>query len=149
MRSAERKGHKNREKNVTTLSGMIFRNFVGNKFFPVGPHVVVNGDLVVFWPVLGHGHLKKFRAGSKTEKRDFPALRFPKSTKNTTLSGIVVRNCFTFYVLPERSPRGGKSRNIGFLGPFGLGHLEKFRARVKNGKTHFPGARGPKTEEKS
>ena len=29
------------------------------------------------------------------------------------------------------------------------GHLKKFQARVKNGKTRFPGARGPKIENKS
>ena len=31
----------------------------------------------------------------------------------------------------------------------GRGHSEKFRTRVKNEKTQFPGARGPKIEEKN
>ena len=55
---------------------------------------------------------------------------------------MVVCNFFTFYVLPDRTPRGRKSQNTGFFGPFGLGscHLEKFRA--ENRKMQFPGARG-------
>ena len=32
-----------------------------------------------------------------------------------------LRNFFTFCVLAERTPRGGKSQNTGFLGPLGLG----------------------------
>ena len=32
-----------------------------------------------------------------------------------------VRNFLTFYVLADRTPMGGKSRNTGFLGHFGLG----------------------------
>ena len=42
--------------NVTTLSGMVFRNFLGTTFFSVRPPPVGNGDSVVFWPVLGLGH---------------------------------------------------------------------------------------------
>ena len=40
------------EKNVATLSGMVFCNFLRNKFSAVGPPLVGNGDLVEFWPVL-------------------------------------------------------------------------------------------------
>ena len=34
---------------------------------------------------------------------------------------LKVRNFFTFYVLAYQTPTGGKSRNTGFLGHFGLG----------------------------
>ena len=63
------------------------------------------------------------------------------------LSRMIVRNFFTFHVLPDRTPRGGKLRNTGGSGPFGLWHLEKSRAQAENGKTQFPGARGPKIEK--
>ena len=59
---------------------------------------------------------------------------------------MVVRNFFTLYGLPERTPRGGKSRNTGILGHFGLWHWQKSRARTENGETQFPGARGPEIE---
>ena len=67
-----------------------------------------------------------------------------KSKKNvTTPSRIIFRNFlgnnFFFGLTPRWSQR------VVYWG-FGLfwaaGHLEKFRARVKNGKTEFPGARG-------
>ena len=63
------------KKNVTTLSGMVFRNFRGNKLFSVGPPLVGNGDLVVFEPVLGLGHIKKFRAQAENRKTQFPGAR--------------------------------------------------------------------------
>ena len=34
---------------------------------------------------------------------------------------MVVRNFFTFYLLADRTPMGGKSQNMGVLGHFGLG----------------------------
>ena len=37
------------------------------------------------------------------------------------LSGMVVRNFLTFYILPDRTPKGRKSRNTGILGHFDLG----------------------------
>ena len=47
---------------------MVFRNFIGNNFFPVGPPPVKNGDLVGFWPVLGLGHRKGSRAQAENKK---------------------------------------------------------------------------------
>ena len=61
---------------------------------------------------------------------------------------MVVRNFFTFYILPDRT-RGGKAQNTGILGHFGLWHLKKSQARAENGKPQFPGARGPESEKKS
>ena len=89
------------EKNGTTLSGMAFfwfrhtssqrtltsktkfyklprypgwfsATFAGPTVFSVGPPPVGNGDLVVFWPVLGTW--RNSRPGPKTEKHNFAVL---------------------------------------------------------------------------
>ena len=50
-------------------------------------------------------------AGKKTQKYNFAALGVLKSEeKFTMLSGMVVHNFLPFYVLPDRSPMGGKIR---------------------------------------
>ena len=41
-------------------------------FFRSDPHVVGNGGLVGFWPVLGRRHLEKFRARAENSKTQFP-----------------------------------------------------------------------------
>ena len=54
-----------------------------------------------------------------------------------------VRNFFTFCILADRTPKGGKSQNTGFPGPFGLGQPLALREIPgQNRKTRFPGARG-------
>ena len=92
---------------------------------------------MLFWPVLGRGHLEKFRARVKNGKpRNFPALGVPKSKKKvTTLSGMVVRYFLQFAFCPT-----GNREILVFSGPFGLWHLEKSWARAENGKMQFPGA---------
>ena len=56
------------------------------------------------------------------EKTQFLGARGPETKKQSyPLSGMVVRNFFTVYVLADRNPRGGKSRNTGILGHFGPG----------------------------
>ena len=52
---------------------------------------------------------------------------------------LKLRNFSTLCVFANRTPRGGKSQNTGFLGPFGLGQP---LGRAENGKTQFAGARG-------
>ena len=84
--------------------------------------MVAKGDLLGVWPVLGRGHLEKFRARVKNGKTQFPDARGPEIKKITTLSGMGVRNFFILYILPGRTPRGRKSRNTGILGHFGLWH---------------------------
>ena len=109
------------EKN-TTLSGVIFCNFLRNNFFSVRPHVVRNGDLVGFWENLGPGHLKKSQARAENRKTQFAGARGPETEKKvTTLFGMVVRNFLTIYVLTDRTPTGRKTRNTRILGHFGLG----------------------------
>ena len=94
----------------------------GQFFVRLEPHVVGNGDLLGFGPVLGRGHLEKFRAQAKNRKTQFPDARGPKTEKKvSTLFGIVVRNFLTFTVLTDRSPTGGKTRSTRILGHFGLG----------------------------
>ena len=63
------------------------------------------------------------------QKRNFLVLWVQKREKkrHTTLSGMVVRNFFTFSVLANRTPTGRKTRNMGFLGHFGLGRPLAFR----------------------
>ena len=104
-----------------------------------------NGDLLGFWSVLGCGHLEKFWAWVKNRKTQFSGARGPKIEKK--VSGMVVRNFFTFQVLADRTPRGGKSQNTGILGHFGLWHLMKSRARAENGKKrNFPALGIPKSK---
>ena len=72
-----------------------------------------NGDLVGVWPVLGLGHLEKFRAWAENRKTQYPGARGPEPEKKVpTLSGMVVRNFLTIYGLTDRTPTGGKSQNM-------------------------------------
>ena len=117
------------EKKLPPYPGRFSATFSGT----VGLPPVGNSDVVVFWPVLGGGHLGKFRARSKTEKHDFPEL-------GALLEKTTGRNFFTFCVLTDRREI---TKYWGFR-PFwpraAPWHLEKFR--VENRKTRFPGARG-------
>ena len=84
---------KSRKKNGIPLCGMVYRTFLGDNFFSVGPPPVGNGDLVGFWPVLGLGHLEKFWAWAKNRKTQFPGARGTFGEKNVaTLSGMVFCN---------------------------------------------------------
>ena len=87
------------EKNVTTLSVMVFRNFLRNNVF-FGQTPAGNGNLMVFWPVLGRGYLEKFRDWANNRKTQFPGARGPEIEKKkvTTPSGMVVRNFLQFTV---------------------------------------------------
>ena len=52
---------------------------------------------------------------------------------------MVVRNFLPFYVLPDRTPTGGKSQITGILGQFSLGRpLEIPGLGRKTGKYNFP-----------
>ena len=110
------------------LSRMVFRNCIGTTFISVGPRLVGNGDLVVFWPILGCGPLEKFRARTKNRKTQFPGARGPETeNKITMLSGMVVRNFRTVDDLTDQTPTGRKKRNERILGHFGLGRPSALR----------------------
>ena len=87
----------------------------------------------------GLWHLEKSWARAENgKKHNFLALGVRKLKKKViTRSRMVVRNFFTFYVLPDQTPMGGKSHNTGISGHFGLGRPLAQRN---------PGA-GPNTEK--
>ena len=111
------------KKNVTTVSGMVVRNFftfyvwadrtpTGGKSQNMGlfSHFGLGRPLAI-GEILGPGRNRK-------KKTQSPGARGPKTEKKiTTLSGMVVRNFFTFYGWADRTPRGGKSRNTGCYCP--------------------------------
>ena len=98
------------KKMLPRYTGWFSATFSGASFFPVGPALAGNGDLVVFGPFWAAG---KRNSGPwpKTEGRDFPALGVPKSKKKvTTLSGMFVRNFFAFAFCPTGPPRAGNRK---------------------------------------
>ena len=63
----------------------------------------------------GLWHLEKSRARAENGNTQFAGARGPEIDKKvTTLSGMVLRNFFTFCVLTDQTPRGGQSQNTGF-----------------------------------
>ena len=132
---------------VTTLSGMVFCNFLGKNIFLLGPPTARNSDLVVFWPILGH--LEKFRARTKKRKLNctvLGALLWKKMLPRHPgwFSAPFLGKTF-FFVGPLPA---GNSNLMGFRPILGLWHLGKFRAQAENTKTRFPGARGTFTGAK-
>ena len=119
---------------------MVFRNFLGNNFFfRSDPQVVAKGDLLGFWPILGRGHLEKFRARAKNRKTQFPGARGTFGGKNVaTLAGMVFRNSFF-----RSDPHRLNTVIWWYFGPFwAWGTLRNSGPRPKTEKTQFPGARG-------
>ena len=113
-------------KNVTTLSGIIFRNFLEKKKTgrtPRWSQRVIYWSFGRFWAA---GTWRNFGPGSKTEKHDFPELGALLG-ENPSTPKVARKNCATFLHFafwPTGTPRGGNSQNTGFsaiLGPFGLG----------------------------
>ena len=86
---------------------------------PKGPRKPVFCD----FPPLGVQPTRKMYKSCSISGRNFRGGRiFLKSKKKvTTLSGMVVCNFFTFYVLPDWTPTCGKSQNTGIASHFGLG----------------------------
>ena len=72
----------------------------------------------------GFWHLKKSRARAENGKMQFPGARGTFGGEIRTPQKFLPESAqlfFTFYGLADRTPTGGKSRNTGFLGHFGLG----------------------------
>ena len=107
-------------------------------FFRSDPQVVAKGDLLGFWPVLGRGHLEKFRARVKNGKPRFPGARGTFGGKIRLPQKFLpeIAQLFLRQVLADWTPRGGKSQNTGFLGPFGLGQplgtYRNYRPKTEN-----------------
>ena len=98
---------------------------------PQGREIAKYGHFRPFWPRTAFGTERNPGCGLTTEKRNFLALGVPKLRKKR----VVVRNFFTPYVLPNRTPRGGKYR-----------YFRSFWPRMALGTYRNPGA-GPKTEK--
>ena len=83
------------------------------------------GDLLGVWPVLGRGHLEKFRTQAKNGKTQSPGARGTFGGKIRPPQNFLPEIAQLFYILCfgrlDRTARGGKSQNTGFSGPFGLG----------------------------
>ena len=133
------------ERKVTTLSGMVVRNFL---VFYVLPDRTPRGRKLPNTGILGYfcpgrlWHLQKSRARAENGKMKFPSARGTFGAKSGCPKSfsLKVRNFFTFYVLADRTPMGEKSRNTWVLGHFGLGQplaLREIRGRKKNANSHI------------
>ena len=121
--ASEQLGSQNR-KNVTTLSRMVFRNFLRNTFFfRSGPQVVAKGDLLGFWPALGRGHFEKFRARVKNRKTQFPGARGTFGEKICPPQKFTPDILQLFYILRfgRTDPQGREIAKYGVPRPFGRG----------------------------
>ena len=86
----------------------------------------------------GRWHSEKSRNRAENGQSQFPGGRGPEIKKKvTTVSGVVVRNFFTFYVLADRTPMGGKSQNMGLLDHVALGTERNPGSGPKSGKHKF------------
>ena len=106
------------------------------------------GALLVYWPVLGRGHLEKFWARVKNRKAQFSAPRgtFGGETIRPKSFSQKVRNFFAFCVLADRTLRGGKRQNTAVLVAFGLGQLREI---LGQGTKHAISEEKPKREKQT
>ena len=119
------RGPETEKKNITP-SAMVVRKFFTLLVYalcfgrpdPQGREIAKYGGFRPFWPRTAFGTQINPGRGLKTKNHNFPALG---SRSRKKISGMVVRNFLTFYILPDRTPTGGKSQNTGILGHFGLG----------------------------
>ena len=115
-----RRGPKIEKKNVT-MRDNVPQLSQEQLFFRSDPQVGTKGDLLGFWPVLGCGHLEKFQAQKQKKTQFFRRWGSQNREKKLPRYPGWLSATFLRRVFPERNPRGGKSWNSGFLGPFGLG----------------------------
>ena len=90
--------------------------------------------------------------GRKRKKRNFLVLGVPKQKKNLPRYPGWLSATFLHVIFWPTGPSGAGNQEKrvfqAILAQDGLWHLEKSRARAENGKTQFPGARGPEIEKK-
>ena len=118
---------------------------------PHGREIAKYRYFSAFWPRAALFTWRNPGAGPKTGKCNFPVLGAllgggygaPKSPTPKA------RNFFSFYVLPDRAPTGGKSRNTGVFRPFwprtapSVGGREPRQPHnLLSQNTQAPGARG-------
>ena len=114
-------------------------------FFRSDPQVAAKGDLLGFWPVLGRGHLEKFRARVKNGKTRFPGARGTFGGKNRPPHKFLGKIAHLFYILrfDRPGPRGGKSQNTGDLVVFWVWTKRNFTGKRQMRKS-APWALGEK-----
>ena len=111
------------KKTVTTLSGMVFRHFLGFFLLLMGPPPAGKGNLVGFWPILGlrstRGTWRNSGPGRKTRKRNSLVLgAFLWGKNSTTLSRMVFRNFLRKEFFWGRTPAGREWQFSGVLAHF-------------------------------
>ena len=122
-------------------------------FFRSDPQVVRNGDLVVFWLVLGRRHLSNFGDWAKKEKRNFPA---PGVLKWRRKSCHAIRHGGPqpFYILRFARPdrQGWEIAKYGYFGRFwpgmALGTEINPGRGLKTEKCNFQALGVPKSRKK-
>ena len=124
--------------------GLVSATFPGLNFVSVGPPPAGNSDLVGFWPIWSLWHLEKFRARAGNTKTQLPGAQGILGEKSGRPKGLSSKFCKnnSVYVLANRTPTGGKSRNTRFLAHLAsdsLWHVQKFHP--ENRKMQFPSAR--------
>ena len=133
---APAQGSRNGKKNVTTLSGMGFRNFLGDDLCcgrtPTGRKRQFSGVLARSGP---RALSQNRRPGQKTPKSQFAGVRGTFGENILPPQNFLPESAqlFTFYVLADRTPTGGKSQNTGVSGHFGLGRRVALR-EIPGGK---------------
>ena len=124
------------KKMLPRYPGWFSATLSGTAFFSVGPPPVRNGDLVVFWPVLGRGHLEKFRDWAKNRKTQFPGARGPEIGK--TCYHAIRDGCLQLFWILRFARPDPEGRPLAL--PFGN--------PGRGLKTECPGGRGPEIEKK-
>ena len=78
---------------------------------------------MIFWPVLGGGHLVKFRARAENRKTQFPGARGTFGEKNRPPQKFLPKSVQLFYILrfDRPDPQGQEIAKYWGFRPFGLG----------------------------
>ena len=132
---------------MTTPSGRVFRNFLGNNFyFDRTPRW---SQKVIYWisgPFWATGTQRNSGPGARNRKTQFPGARGTFGVGIRPPQKILPEIAQLFYILRfgRLDPQGREIAKCWFFRPFwprsAPWHLEKFRA--ENTKRRFPGARG-------
>ena len=106
-----------------------------------GSDVIGNGDLLGFWPVLGRGHVEKFKARAKNRKTQFPGGRGTFGEQIRPPQRFLPEIAQLFYILHfgRPDPQGRKIAKYGVSRPFWPRALGAYKnSGPKTEKHHFP-----------